>query len=80
MRFPRNLHTIDRGIRLVVGVGCVWLGFMASGEYFANQLVAVLVGLFGIVNVFAFAFNHCPVYHATGLSTYQKDAETDSRT
>lgn len=70
MHFPRNVHSIDRAARLVVGLACVYFGFVDS-TLLGSNVAAALVGLFGIVNLFAAVFSYCPVYHATGISTYR---------
>ena len=77
MRFKRNLHSADRVVRLVVGLGCVYVGFVDSG-IIGNALVSTVVGIFGVVNLFAAAVAHCPVYGLAGVSTYhEKDAKAD---
>jgi len=70
MHLKRNLHTIDRVVRLVLGVGCVYLGFIDTA-IIDNRVAAALVGIFGIVNLFAAVTSFCPVYGATGISTYR---------
>lgn len=72
MRFPVNLSTVDRVLRFSVGVGCLYLGFF-EGTLIPNHLVAVLIGLFGVINIFACFTSYCPVYAACGFSTCRKD-------
>lgn len=71
MRFQRNLSTLDRVLRFSLGVGCIYLGFF-EGTIIPNQLVAVLIGLFGVINLFACFTSHCPVYSACDFSTCGK--------
>ena len=70
MHFKRNLHAVDRVVRLVVGLGCVYVGFIDT-SMIGNTLASTLVGLFGVINLFAAAFSFCPVYGVTGISTYR---------
>jgi len=72
MRFRQNLNTLDRVLRFSVGVGCIYLGFFA-GTLIPSHLVAVLIGLFGVINLFACFTSHCPVYSACGFSTCTKE-------
>ncbi|MEJ2360411.1 MAG: DUF2892 domain-containing protein [Gammaproteobacteria bacterium] len=68
MRFKRNLHTLDRIVRLVLGLGCIYIGFI-DRSIIGNALAAFLVGLFGVINLFAAFFSYCPIYGLTGIST-----------
>lgn len=70
MHFQRNLHSVDRAARLVLGLACVYFGFVDT-SLVGSSVAATLVGLFGILNLFAAVSSHCPVYHATGISTYR---------
>lgn len=70
MQFKRNLHTLDRIVRLVIGVGCFYLGFVDL-SIIGNAIASTLVGIFGIINLFAGIFAYCPVYGLTGISTYR---------
>ena len=65
----RNLHTLDRLARLLIGAACVYVGFFEQA-LIDNQIIALLVGAFGVVNVGASLFSHCPVYKLAGISTY----------
>lgn len=71
MRFRRNLHAIDRIVRLLLGVGCCYIGFV-NQTIIGNTVASVLVGLFGLINLFAGATAHCPIYGLTGLSTWRQ--------
>ena len=65
----RNLHTLDRVARILIGIACVYVGFFEQA-LINNQIIAILVGVFGVVNVGASLFSHCPVYKLAGISTY----------
>lgn len=66
----RNLHIIDIIIRVLIGLSCVYIGFIDKG-LIANQVAGILVGIFGIVNLIAASMRHCPIYALVGLSTYR---------
>lgn len=66
-----NLHSIDRIMRLVIGVGCIYIGFIDT-SLIANRIVAILIGVFGLANLWAFATRRCPVYTIAGFSTVVK--------
>lgn len=70
MSLKRNLHNFDRLVRLALGVGCTYIGFIDT-SLIGNDLVAIPVGIFGVINIFAFFTAHCPVYAATGFSTHR---------
>lgn len=70
MAFKRNLHTLDQIVRLAIGAGCLYAA-IAIPEVIGGNAIAVIVGIFGATNIFAGIMRHCPVYHATGLSTHQ---------
>ena len=76
MTIKRNLHSLDRLARTIIGVGCIYYGFI-DHNLITNTLISVLVGLFGLVNIGAAIMSHCPVYGISGLSTY-KEADTDN--
>jgi len=71
MNLKKNLSLIDRIARLSIGVACVYIGFIDS-TLIANNIASFLIGVFGAVNLFAFATSFCPVYAITGLSTIKK--------
>lgn len=71
MNLRKNLNKYDRVFRFTVGVVCVFLGFF-EGTIIPNQMVATLIGIFGVINIFACFTSHCPVYAACGISTAKK--------
>ena len=77
MHFKRNLHNVDRLARLLIGLGCLYVGFIDT-SIIGYILVSTIVGIFGIVNLFAAAFSYCPVYGLTGISTYRCKNLTDA--
>jgi len=71
MAIKRNLHTIDIVVRTVIGAALVYICFIDT-TYIANDVVRWLLGIFGVVNLFAAAFRTCPIYALAGISTYRK--------
>ncbi|MDX1811330.1 MAG: DUF2892 domain-containing protein [Gammaproteobacteria bacterium] len=75
MKIKRNLHTLDRLARLTIGVVCIYIGFFSG--LMENQMVSVIIGIFGVINVYAFSVASCPVYSVCGISTVNaKQQET----
>lgn len=57
---PRNEHTIDRAIRIVIGLALLSLVFIGP---------KTLIGLVGIVPLATGLLGSCPLYTLLGLST-----------
>ena len=72
MEKTRNMHTIDRYVRLTIGLTCIYIGFIDS-SLITNRIVAGLVGVFGVGNLWAFYTAYCPLYPATGINTFCGD-------
>ena len=74
MKKNPNMHPIDRIVRLVIGIVCVYIGFIDL-SLISSKPLAILVGIFGVVNLWAFATIRCPVYTITGFSTIGDNME-----
>lgn len=59
----KNLGTIDRTIRILIGVGILGLG-AANGSWF---------GLIGLVPLLTGALGFCPAYCPLGISSCGRD-------
>lgn len=77
-RITPNLCRTDRCIRLVLGLICIYYGFF-EGTFLTNHIVAPLIGLFGVVNLFAAAASFCPVYTVCGVSSLKQAPLNDAR-
>ena len=77
MSIKPNLHNIDRLIRTVVGIGCIYIGFIDQ-SMITNNIVSILIGLFGIINLIAAAISYCPIYGFAGFSTCPADKNNDT--
>ena len=69
MTLTRNLHYIDVVARLILGVGFTYIGFIDT-SIILNDIVRIMVGIFGLVNIFAGLTRHCPVYSLAGVNTF----------
>lgn len=69
LRFlPANMHRIDRFLRFMVGLACLYVGFIDWG-LIPNAVISVLVGVFGVVNLGSALVGFCPVYRLGGIRT-----------
>jgi len=75
----RNLHNFDRLIRVFVSAVCIYFGFIET-SYVSQEILANLIGVLGIVNLFAAVFSYCPLYGITGLSTYKEKQNAANET
>ena len=75
MKLRKNLHLIDRLVRIPIALVCIYYGFIDMSPI-GNTIIALFVGAFGAVNLVAAATSHCPVYNMAGLSTYSEKTET----
>ena len=58
--FPRNEATLDRAIRVVLGLALLALVFVGP---------KTMWGLVGLVPLFTGLVGHCPAYRLFGIST-----------
>jgi hypothetical protein len=58
--FPRNEHSVERGIRVVLGLALLSLIFVGPQTWF---------GLLGIVPLATGVLGSCPLYTLFGIST-----------
>ncbi|HEX9625947.1 MAG TPA: DUF2892 domain-containing protein [Acidiferrobacterales bacterium] len=64
----RNMNGLDQVVRGVIGVAAGYLGFIEPAAV-GDPVLAALVGLFGVLNVFSAFTAYCPVYHLAGMSS-----------
>ena len=76
MKNSANMHAIDRSMRLIIGLICVYIGFV-DASLITSRPVSILVGIFGAINIWAFITSRCPVYSAAGFST-ARNSDTSS--
>ncbi len=61
---PRNEHTVDRVVRIVLGIGLLAMVFVGPKTPF---------GWIGLVPVVTGALGRCPLYRLFGISTCSVD-------
>lgn len=66
--FAANMHIIDRLLRFVIGLACLYAGFYDWG-LIPNSVVSILVGCFGVMNLASAVVGVCPVYWLGGIRT-----------
>ena len=67
--FAHNVGTLDRGLRVVVGLGLLSLTMVGPHS---------LWGLIGLIPLATAALGSCPAYSLIGLSTDKKTAAANS--
>ena len=72
MNKSRNMHIIDRYVRLTIGITCIYIGFIDT-SMITNRIVAGLIGVFGATNLWAFYTARCPVYAIARFTTLRCD-------
>lgn len=68
VRKYRNAGKLDRSLRVIMGIVLIYFGFIDTG-FISQALLAVLIGIFGIINILVAATGVCPVYTLAGIST-----------
>ena len=68
MKIKRNMGWIDLTVRLVVGIASIYFGFIDSSSI-AEPVIAICLGIFGIMNLLSVATRYCPLYVMAGIST-----------
>lgn len=71
-REMRNLGRLDQILRVGIGGGLVYAGFIDSG-LIQDPLSSYLVGGFGLVNILAALARYCPLYALVGINTARID-------
>lgn len=69
----RNMGLTDRIIRITIGIALLYIGFIRQ-DLVGNDIINLLIGLFGILNVAAGFTAHCPVYTLADFSTRKHEA------
>jgi len=71
MNKNRNMHPIDRALRIAIGLSLIFIGFFTR-DLISDPLFGTLLGIFGIINVVASIVGVCPVYLMAGISTLKR--------
>jgi len=69
----RNVGTLDRNVRIVLGVLAALVGVLAlTGYLAASALVAALAIAIGAVLFVTGTTQRCPIYAGAGINTAEK--------
>lgn len=69
MKMPdRNLNTLDRVTRGVVGVVTLYFGLFGT-TFIGDPIVQTILVVFGLANIVSLFTGWCIVYHFVGIST-----------
>ena len=68
MKIVRNMGLIDQLVRVVVGIASIYFGFIDSSSI-AEPVIAICLGIFGILNLLSVVMRFCPLYVMAGIST-----------
>ena len=69
-----NMGLIDRIIRIVTGLGMIYLGFIDQA-IIGNLTINIIVGIFGIISIFFAYIAFCPIYTFGNISTAKKNSD-----
>ncbi len=75
----RNMGSVDRLIRIALGLTCIAIGILAS-DVIGVPLLNLLLVIFGVVNLISSAASVCPAYAVCDISTVESErliSETD---
>lgn len=64
----RNMNGLDQLARGAIGVAASYVGFFEPAAI-GDPILAALVAMFGVLNVFSAFSAYCPVYHLAGISS-----------
>lgn len=69
-KITRNINYFDQFLRTLAALACIYFGLIDS-TYIEDSLLAMGVGIFGILNLIAACIGWCPVYTIAGISSYK---------
>jgi len=67
-----NVGTIDRVIRIIVGIALLIAPFVGSFAIFASSTATIIAVVAGIILLATSAMRFCPLYRIFGIRTCQK--------
>ena len=70
----KNMNRLDQAIRTVIGLALIYFGFV-DPSFIGDRLYAVILGLFGVLNLMSAVVAFCPVYALAGISSLGKKHE-----
>lgn len=67
----RNLSTLDRIIRTILGLVMIYVAYFES-EVLSSISLSIILGVIGISFIVIAIISVCPLYNLIGFSTYRK--------
>lgn len=74
MKIKKNVGNADRILRFGASLMMIYFGFFDS-SVIADEIAAILLGIFGIIIFVTALISMCPLYNLIGFSTYTKVEE-----
>lgn len=72
MKLKRNVGKLDAILRVGVGAGLIYLGFLKP-DIINDQVASYLLGIFGSILFLSGVFRFCPFYNLIGFSSCSTD-------
>jgi hypothetical protein len=70
----KNLHPVDRNLRVLVSLVLIYFGFIETG-WIMSQVMPWLMGIFGIINFVGATLGFCPFYAVVHIDTSNSHEE-----
>ena len=78
MKLKRNMGPVDQILRIVMGVGLIYIGPI-SKMLTADFMSGILLALVGTLAIISAVSGYCPLYHIAGFCTYKPKDNTAQR-
>ncbi len=72
--FRQNMHILDRGLRLAVGIALCWVA-LPSLDILGDTVFRYILFILGALNIVAAIIGWCAPYHLLGISTREQASE-----
>lgn len=76
MKLKRNMGSVDRAIRMLIGVSLLYLGPI-SNMLTSDYLSGVLLAIVGVIAISSAASGYCLLYQIAGFCTYSPRDSAD---
>lgn len=78
INFNRNMNTLDRGLRAVIGLSLLILGPVT--EFITtDELSGALMGIVGSLALVSAFFSYCILYDVTGFNTIKSSDQAEEK-
>jgi hypothetical protein len=72
MKIKLNVGGLDAILRLGIGSGFIYIGFI-NLEILNDQIASIILGIFGVIIFLSGAFRYCPLYIVIGFNSRNTD-------